>query len=88
MKLTLLPTGTFKLDGGAMFGIVPKRMWNKVNPADENNLCIWAVRCLLIEISDCSPFGGGLFRFWHCGLIESRNQKTWSHLQCFFWVLS
>jgi glyoxylase-like metal-dependent hydrolase (beta-lactamase superfamily II) len=37
------------LDGGAMFGVVPKSMWNKINPADENNLCSWALRCLLIE---------------------------------------
>jgi glyoxylase-like metal-dependent hydrolase (beta-lactamase superfamily II) len=52
MKLTLLQTGTLKLDGGAMFGIVPKRLWNKANPADENNLCTWALRCLLIETGD------------------------------------
>ncbi|MBI5916750.1 MAG: MBL fold metallo-hydrolase [Bacteroidetes bacterium] len=52
MHLTLLPTGTFKLDGGAMFGIVPKRLWQKANPADENNLCTWALRCLLIETGD------------------------------------
>ena len=32
-----------------MFGVVPKSMWNKINPADENNLCSWALRCLLIE---------------------------------------
>lgn len=37
------------LDGGAMFGVVPKSMWNKLNPADENNLCSWSLRCLLIE---------------------------------------
>jgi glyoxylase-like metal-dependent hydrolase (beta-lactamase superfamily II) len=42
-------TGHFKLDGGAMFGVVPKSMWNKINPADENNMCSWAMRCLLIE---------------------------------------
>jgi glyoxylase-like metal-dependent hydrolase (beta-lactamase superfamily II) len=42
-------TGYFKLDGGAMFGVVPKTIWNKLNPADENNLCSWALRCLLIE---------------------------------------
>lgn len=41
--------GNFKLDGGAMFGVVPKSIWNKVNPADESNLCTWATRCLLIE---------------------------------------
>lgn len=52
MKLSLLQTGTFKLDGGAMFGIVPKRLWNKANPSDENNLCTWALNCLLIETGD------------------------------------
>lgn len=49
MKLYAVNTGFFKLDGGAMFGVVPKSMWNKINPADENNLCSWALRCLLIE---------------------------------------
>lgn len=49
MKLYSIETGNFKLDGGAMFGVVPKVMWNKINPADENNLCSWAMRCLLIE---------------------------------------
>lgn len=49
MKLHTINTGFFKLDGGAMFGVVPKVIWNKLNPADENNLCRWAMRCLLIE---------------------------------------
>jgi glyoxylase-like metal-dependent hydrolase (beta-lactamase superfamily II) len=49
MKLYSINTGHFKLDGGAMFGVVPKSMWNKLNPADENNMCSWALRCLLIE---------------------------------------
>lgn len=49
MKLTTIDTGLFKLDGGAMFGVVPKVIWNKLNPSDENNLCTWAMRCLLIE---------------------------------------
>ncbi len=49
MKLYTINTGYFKLDGGAMFGVVPKSIWNKINPADENNLCSWALRCLLIE---------------------------------------
>jgi len=49
MKLYSINTGFFKLDGGAMFGVVPKSMWNKLNPADENNMCSWALRCLLIE---------------------------------------
>ncbi len=49
MKLHSVNTGFFKLDGGAMFGVVPKSIWNKLNPADENNMCNWAMRCLLIE---------------------------------------
>ena len=49
MKLYTINTGYFKLDGGAMFGVVPKSIWNKLNPADENNMCNWALRCLLIE---------------------------------------
>ena len=49
MNLFSINTGYFKLDGGAMFGVVPKSMWNKLNPADENNLCSWALRCLLIQ---------------------------------------
>ncbi|MEO8770455.1 MAG: MBL fold metallo-hydrolase [Ferruginibacter sp.] len=49
MNLYSINTGHFKLDGGAMFGVVPKSIWNKLNPADENNLCSWALRCLLIE---------------------------------------
>ena len=49
MKLYSINTGYFKLDGGAMFGVVPKSIWNKLNPADENNLCSWALRCLLLE---------------------------------------
>ncbi|HSU28667.1 MAG TPA: MBL fold metallo-hydrolase [Chitinophagaceae bacterium] len=49
MKLYSINTGFFKLDGGAMFGVVPKSIWNKINPADDNNMCPWALRCLLIE---------------------------------------
>ena len=49
MKLHVINTGFFKLDGGAMFGVVPKSIWTKTNPPDENNLCTWAMRCLLIE---------------------------------------
>jgi glyoxylase-like metal-dependent hydrolase (beta-lactamase superfamily II) len=49
MKLHSIHAGMFKLDGGAMFGVVPKSMWNKLNPADANNMCSWAMRCLLIE---------------------------------------
>ena len=49
MKLYTIDTELFKLDGGAMFGVVPKVIWNKINPADENNLCTWAMRLLLFE---------------------------------------
>lgn len=52
MKLTPIETGNLKLDGGAMFGVVPKVMWSKVYPADQNNLANWAMRCLLIENGD------------------------------------
>jgi glyoxylase-like metal-dependent hydrolase (beta-lactamase superfamily II) len=52
MNIHIVETGFFKLDGGAMFGVVPKSMWNKLNPADENNMCTWAMRCLLIEVDD------------------------------------
>jgi len=49
MKLYTIDTGFFKLDGGAMFGVVPKSIWQKTNPADEFNLCTWAMRCLLVQ---------------------------------------
>ena len=49
MKIHVINTGNFKLDGGAMFGVVPKSIWSRTNPADTNNMCSWAMRCLLIE---------------------------------------
>ncbi len=49
MKLYSINSGYFKLDGGAMFGVVPKSIWNNLNKADDNNMCSWALRCLLIE---------------------------------------
>lgn len=52
MNLFSIETGNLKLDGGAMFGVVPKSMWQKQYPADENNLCNWAMRCLLIQDKD------------------------------------
>ncbi|MEY4542822.1 MAG: hypothetical protein RL411_899 [Bacteroidota bacterium] len=52
MRVLPIHTGNFKLDGGAMFGVVPKVIWNKLVPANENNLCNWSMRCLLIEIED------------------------------------
>lgn len=52
MKIYPLNTGYFKLDGGAMFGVVPKSLWQRTNPADENNMCTWAMRSMLIEDGD------------------------------------
>ena len=52
MKLYSVNAGYFKLDGGAMHGVVPKSMWQKVNPSDDNNMCSWAMRCLLIDTGD------------------------------------
>jgi glyoxylase-like metal-dependent hydrolase (beta-lactamase superfamily II) len=52
MELIAINTGYFKLDGGAMFGVVPKVLWYKTNPADTNNLCTWAMRCLLVRTHD------------------------------------
>lgn len=52
MKIYPLNTGNFKLDGGAMFGVVPKSLWQRTNPADSNNMCSWAMRSMLIEDGD------------------------------------
>lgn len=52
VKVHALNTGKFKLDGGAMFGVVPKSMWNKLNSSDDNNMCTWSLRCLLVEDGD------------------------------------
>jgi glyoxylase-like metal-dependent hydrolase (beta-lactamase superfamily II) len=72
MKLYSINTGYFKLDGGAMFGVVPKSMWNKINPADENNLCSWALRCLLIE-------DGGRLILVDNGNGDKQDAKFFSH---------
>jgi glyoxylase-like metal-dependent hydrolase (beta-lactamase superfamily II) len=52
MKLSVIHSGLFKLDGGAMFGVVPKSIWEKLEQPDEQNLCTWSMRCLLIETGD------------------------------------
>jgi glyoxylase-like metal-dependent hydrolase (beta-lactamase superfamily II) len=52
MQIYSIDTGLFKLDGGAMFGVVPKVIWQKQVPADENNLCTWSMRCMLIVDGD------------------------------------
>ena len=72
MKLHSIETGFFKLDGGAMFGVVPKAIWNKTNPADENNLCTWAMRCLLIE-------EGNRLILVDTGIGDKQDAKFFSH---------
>ncbi len=52
MKLYAINAGHFKLDGGAMHGVVPKSMWQKANPCDDNNMCSWAMRCLLVDTGE------------------------------------
>lgn len=52
MNLHVINTGNFKLDGGAMFGVVPKSLWNRVYPADENNMCNLGLRSLVVETDD------------------------------------
>jgi glyoxylase-like metal-dependent hydrolase (beta-lactamase superfamily II) len=72
MKLHVLNTGYFKLDGGAMFGVVPKSIWNKIHPADENNLCNWAMRCLLVEEDD-------RLILIDTGIGDKQTEKFFSH---------
>jgi glyoxylase-like metal-dependent hydrolase (beta-lactamase superfamily II) len=72
MKLYTIDTGFFKLDGGAMFGVVPKTIWNKLNPADENNLCSWAMRCLLVE-------DGNRLILVDNGIGDKQDAKFFSH---------
>ena len=72
MKIHVLHTGFFKLDGGAMFGVVPKSIWNKLNPADENNLCNWAMRCLLIE-------DGNRLIIIDTGIGNKQDEKFYRH---------
>ncbi len=72
MKIYTINTGYFKLDGGAMFGVVPKSIWNKLNPADENNMCSWALRCLLVEDE-------GRLILIDSGMGDKQSEKFFSH---------
>jgi glyoxylase-like metal-dependent hydrolase (beta-lactamase superfamily II) len=74
MQLYSIETGHFKLDGGAMFGVVPKSIWNKLNPADENNLCTWALRCLLVIDGDRKIL-------IDTGMGNKQDTKFFSHYQ-------
>jgi len=72
MTLHTIDTGLFKLDGGAMFGVVPKAIWQKTNPADANNLCTWAMRCLLIE-------NDNKITLIDTGIGNKQDEKFFSH---------
>ncbi|MCD8742056.1 MBL fold metallo-hydrolase [Mucilaginibacter roseus] len=72
MNLYSIDTGFFKLDGGAMFGVVPKTIWNKTNPADGNNLCNLAMRCLLVE-------EGERLILIDTGIGNKQSEKFFSH---------
>lgn len=72
MQVYSVDTGFFKLDGGAMFGVVPKVIWNKLNPGDENNLCTWAMRCMLI-------IEGERKILIDTGLGNKQSEKFFSH---------
>jgi glyoxylase-like metal-dependent hydrolase (beta-lactamase superfamily II) len=72
MNLYTIETGNFKLDGGAMHGVVPKSLWQKFNPADENNLCSWAMRCLLVEVDNRRIL-------IDTGIGDKQNEKFFSH---------
>jgi glyoxylase-like metal-dependent hydrolase (beta-lactamase superfamily II) len=72
MQLYTINTGFFKLDGGAMFGVVPKSIWSKFHPSDANNLCDWSLRCLLIE-------DGNKLILVDNGIGDKQDAKFFSH---------
>ena len=72
MQIHVLNTGYFKLDGGAMFGVVPKSLWSRTNPADVNNMCSWALRSLLIE-------DGNRLILIDTGMGDKQSDKFFSH---------
>lgn len=76
MQLYTIETGFFKLDGGAMFGVVPKTIWQKLNPPDANNLCTWAMRCLLVQANNH-------LLLVDCGLGNKQSEQFFSHYQPF-----
>ena len=72
MKIYPLNTGNFKLDGGAMFGVVPKSLWSRTNPADANNMCDWSMRSILIE-------DGDRLILVDTGMGDKQSEKFFSH---------
>lgn len=76
MKIYPIETGNFKLDGGAMFGVVPKSLWSRTKPADENNMCSWSMRCMLVEYSD-------RLVLIDTGIGDKQSEKFFSHYYLF-----
>ncbi len=76
MKIYPIETGNFKLDGGAMFGVVPKSIWQKTNPADANNLISMSMRCLLIE-------AGNRLTLVDTGLGDKQSEKFFGYYYLF-----
>jgi glyoxylase-like metal-dependent hydrolase (beta-lactamase superfamily II) len=76
--MTIYPINTcnFKLDGGAMFGVVPKKIWQRTNPADENNMCPWSMRCMLIE-------DGNRLMLIDTGIGDKQTEKFFSYYYMF-----
>lgn len=72
MVIYPLNSGNFKLDGGAMFGVVPKSLWSRTNPADSNNMCDWSMRCMLIE-------DGDKLILIDTGIGDKQDEKFFSH---------
>ena len=72
MKIYPISTGNFKLDGGAMFGVVPKSLWSRTNPADSNNMCDWTMRSMLIE-------DGDRLILIDTGIGDKQTEKFFSH---------
>lgn len=76
MKIYTIETGNFKLDGGAMFGVVPKSLWQKTNPADANNMIEMSMRCMLIE-------DGRRLTLVDTGLGSKQSEKFFSYYYLF-----
>ena len=72
VELYKIETGKFKLDGGAMFGVVPKTLWSKINPPDDNNMCTWSLRCLLVK-------DGNRLILIDTGMGDKQDDKFKSH---------
>lgn len=72
MKVISIETGHLKLDGGAMFGVIPKTIWQKMIPADDQNLCSWTMRCLLVDT-------GKKVILIDTGLGDKQDERFFSH---------